>query len=91
MTSEVETAAEAPVEVARDFDGREIKVGAMVAYAVRRGSSMWLNKRKVTGIEKRSPGGFQLTVFDPEAAAQRRTVVRNLSTLVVMSDPEDSE
>ena len=34
----------------RDFLGREINVGNMIVYPVRRGSSMWLNKIRVTAI-----------------------------------------
>jgi len=40
--------------IPRDFLGREIYVGVTVIYPVRRGSSMWLNKIKVTAI-----GGVQ--------------------------------
>lgn len=40
--------------IPRDFLGREIYVGATVIYPVRRMSSMWLNKIKVTTI-----GGIQ--------------------------------
>jgi hypothetical protein len=34
----------------RDFLDREISVGDIIVYPVRRGSSMWLNKIKVTAI-----------------------------------------
>lgn len=35
----------------KDFRGREIKVGHLLVYPVRRGSSMWLSEISVTDID----------------------------------------
>jgi len=38
---------------AKDFTGRVIKVGDIIAYPVRQGSSMWMSKAEVLGIEEK--------------------------------------
>jgi hypothetical protein len=53
--------SEAPVTSLKDFMGRDITVNSTIVYPVRRGSSMWMQKMKVTQIitgNKVSIGGF---------------------------------
>ena len=68
-----------------DFLGRDIKTGDLVVYPVRRGSSMWLKRVMVTGIETRGQG-FTLIGYDPVATAQRRIHVCNLSNTIVVEN-----
>lgn len=66
--------------VARDFIGREIKAGDTIAYPVRRGSEMWLNKLSVQQV---SPGikGPQVGGLNSKG---RRVTVTNLGNVVVV-------
>lgn len=62
-----------------DFMGREITVGATVIYPVRRGSSMWMQKIKVTQVipgETPTVGGF-----NPEG---RRITLHNVANVTVV-------
>jgi expansin (peptidoglycan-binding protein) len=58
-----------------DFLGREIKIGDTIAYPVRRGSSMWLNKLRVTQVLPVSVKGLN--------ADGRWITVHNLNNVVV--------
>lgn len=68
-----------------DYLGQEIKVGDTVCYPMRRGSNMWMNKRIVSQVNKLLDGSFEIAVYDPEGAAQRRTRVRNLHSVIVVT------
>lgn len=67
--------SEAPV---LDFMGREITVGATVVYPVRRGSSMWMQKLRVTQV---IPVGPKIGGFNPEG---RRIVLQNIANVTVV-------
>ena len=65
-----------------DFMGRTITVGSLVAYPVRRGSKMWLNKLRVQQVvPDLTPwiSGF--------SDGGRRVQVRNLENVVVVENP----
>ena len=66
--------------MAVDFMGRSVKAGDTVVYPVRRGSSMWLNKLRVTQVDE---SGVQpkLVGFNP---AGRRVQVQSLDNVVVV-------
>lgn len=65
-----------------DFTGRLIEVGDNVIYPVRRGSSMWLKRMRVTSIEDRGEA-FVLGGFDPDSPTMRRITVTTLERCVV--------
>jgi len=46
--------------VAKDFLGREIRIGDICVYPVRRGSSMWLNRLLVQSFAQDVDGSFKL-------------------------------
>lgn len=65
-----------------DFLGRTIRVGALVAYPVRRGSRMWLSKLRVQQIvPDQEPwiSGF--------SDIGRRVQVKNLANVLVVEEP----
>jgi hypothetical protein len=65
-----------------DFLGRSITVGSLVAYPVRRGSKMWLNKLRVQQVvPDQSPwiSGY--------SDGGRRVQVKNLENVVVVQEP----
>jgi hypothetical protein len=70
----------AVANAAKDFVGREIKAGCEVAYPVRRGSRMWLNKLKVQQV---LDDGVKITVsgFNNEG---RRVSIFNLDNVIVL-------
>lgn len=72
---------------ARDFMGREIKVGDTVIYPVRAGSSMWLQKMRVSQVVT-SGLNPRIVVYDPTSAQQRGHSVKNLHTVVVVQEPD---
>lgn len=79
--------SETPVatDAARDFLGREIQVGNLITYPVRKGSSMWLNKLKVTQV--RNTGGvFSLVGYNPDDTFKRNVPIRNLHTVTVVPE-----
>ena len=65
--------------VARDFVNREIKAGDTIAYPVRRGSKMWLNRLTVQQIVA-GPKGLQVGGVNSKG---RRVTVTNLTNVVV--------
>jgi hypothetical protein len=67
------SSSEAPV---LDFMGREITVGATVVYPVRRGSSMWMQKIKVTQVKPATLGGYN--------NEGRRITLHNIANVVVV-------
>lgn len=66
-----------------DFVGAEIHSGDTIVYPIRQGSSMWLKKAVVTGIEPRKDS-VSLIAYDPENVSQRRLNIKNLHTVVVV-------
>jgi hypothetical protein len=64
----------------KDFLGNEITVGCHVVYPVRRGSSMWLNRIKVTQVTP-----TQVTGYNPD---KRLTHIKNLKNVVVVTLPD---
>jgi hypothetical protein len=71
---------------ALDFLGRPIKVGDTIVYPVRAGSSMWLQKMKVSQVVATAEKP-RLVVYDPTSAQQRGHSVKNLHTVVVVQEP----
>ena len=69
--------------VARDFVDREIKAGNTIAYPVRRGSKMWLNKLTVQQVCE-GPKGPQVSGVNSKG---RRVAVTNLGNVVVVQSP----
>lgn len=73
--------AEAPLSPL-DFMGRKITVGATVIYPVRRGSSMWMNKLKITQVIPETPsspptiGGYN--------SEGRRITLHNVANVTVV-------
>lgn len=67
------SSSEAPVN---DFMGREIVVGATIVYPVRRGSSMWMQKIKVTQVKPTAIGGYN--------GEGRRITLHNIANVVVV-------
>jgi hypothetical protein len=63
---------------ATDFLGREIKAGDTIAYPVRRGSSMWMNKLRITQVTPTAVTGLN--------AEGRWVTVRNLKNAVVVTE-----
>ena len=63
---------------ATDFLGREIKPDDTIVYPVRRGSSMWMNKLRVTQVLP--------TVVKGLNSEGRWIVVRNLKNAVVVTE-----
>ena len=63
-----------------DFCGREIRPAHQIAYAMRRGSRLWLNKATVLEVN-----ADHLRVQRTEPAANYPTTIRNLSTVVIIS------
>ncbi len=49
------------LEVARDFFGREIKIGDICVYPVRRGSKMWVNRIVIQNITHDARGKPKLS------------------------------
>ena len=76
MSSPSEAPAAGPV---LDFIGREITASATIVYPVRRGSSMWLNRLKVTQVV----GGPSPTVTGFNDTG-RRITLHNIQTVVVV-------
>ena len=68
--------------MSRDFAGRTIVAGATVAYPVRRGSSMWLNKLTVT-----LAADDYITGYNNEG---RRVTVKNLKNCVVIESVNEA-
>lgn len=65
-----------------DFTGRTIEPGHVVAYPVRRGSQMWLNKLTVTEVGKDSIAGYN--------SAGRPLTIKNLRNVVIIgSQPHE--
>lgn len=67
----------------KDYMGRVIECGHVLVYPVRRGSQMWMNKCRVTGIEAR-PSGCVVIGYDPDGVARRRLQIKNLTNCVVV-------
>lgn len=65
------------VQMVVDFMGREIAAGNVVAYPVRRGSKMWLNKLNVQHVEDDRITGYN--------NLGRRITVTNLKNVVVVA------
>ena len=63
-----------------DFTGRTIEPGDTVAYPVRRGSAMWLNKLNVTQVLDDSIAGYN--------PAGRLLSVRNLQNVIILPKQE---
>jgi hypothetical protein len=66
-----------------DFVNRTIEIGNTVVYPVRQGSSMWLNKMVVTGIENRDKG-YVLVGYIPDHPGKRRVQISSLDRCVVI-------
>ncbi len=66
--------------VARDFIGREITAGALIAYPVRRGSNMWLNQLKVQQVSQGTKGP-QVSGLNSKG---RRITITNIKNAVVV-------
>jgi hypothetical protein len=65
-----------------DFTGRTIETGHVVAYPVRRGSQMWLNKLTVTEVRNNSIAGFN--------NIGRPVTIKNLQNVVIIgSQPHE--
>jgi hypothetical protein len=62
---------------ALDFMGREITAGNVIAYPVRRGSKMWLNKLNVQHVEDDKIVGYN--------NLGRRITITNLRNVVVVA------
>ena len=41
----------------KDFRGREIRVGSLIAWANRQGSSLWMNTGKIVNIDEKDDWG----------------------------------
>jgi hypothetical protein len=65
-------------EATTDFLGREIKAGDTIAYPVRRGSAMWMNKLLITQALPTAVRGWN--------SEGRLITVRNLSNAIVVTD-----
>lgn len=63
-----------------DAFGTEIKPGQTIAYAVRQGSNLWLNKLVVELVSDKGIRGY-----DPTVVNQRRKTLTNRSTIVVLN------
>ena len=68
-----------PTSTTKDFVGQAINVGDSVAYAVRGGSSLWLDKIVVTQVHANKIVGYK-----PNDTMQRRITIKNLHTCVVV-------
>lgn len=65
-----------------DLDGKEIKVGCRVAYPVRGGSKMWMNKLRVQQIVEHADGdGAYLCGYNEVG---RRITVHNMKNVVLL-------
>jgi hypothetical protein len=60
-----------------DFMGREIVAGNIIAYPVRRGSKMWLNKLNVQHVEDDKVVGYN--------NLGRRITITNLKNVLVVA------
>ncbi len=63
-----------------DHLSEPIIVGCYIAYPARRGSRMWLQTMRVTGIEQ-TEDGYLLLGYTPDG---RRTRTKNLQNVVVV-------
>jgi len=70
---------DAPTAVITDAFGVAINKGDLIVFAVRKGSSQWLNKLRVTGVTASSVKGY-----DPEDTLQRAKTLRQMKTVVVL-------
>jgi len=61
-----------------DFMGRTIVAGQTVVYPVRRGSSMWMNKLKVTQVNEETILGYN--------TAGRLLTIKNLQNVVIVTE-----
>jgi hypothetical protein len=76
MSSTTQTPTVTPTT---DFVGQAINVGDTVAYAVRGGSRLWLDKIAVTQVHPNKIVGYK-----PGDTMQRRITIKNLHTCVVV-------
>lgn len=77
--SEVATVSSPPQSTTKDFVDNLINVGDTVAYAVRAGSNLWLDKIVVTQVHVNKIVGYK-----PNDTMQRRITIKNLHTCVVV-------
>jgi hypothetical protein len=69
-----------PERLAKDIVGRVIKAGVEIAYPVRRGSEMWLNRLQVQQV---IDNGVEWTVSGYNSEG-RRVNVHNLDNIIVL-------
>lgn len=76
--AEAPTQTVTPTSVITDAFGVEIRKGDTIVFAVRKGSSQWLNKLRVTGVTSATVKGY-----DPDDTMQRAKTLRQMKTVVV--------
>jgi len=67
----------------RDFTGKIIKVGDLVAYPVRRGAGLWLSSARVNLITLRNRGREAEHTIEAQGDRQRVTLLHTSRLLVV--------
>lgn len=70
-----------------DFLGQPITEHCTIVYPVRQGSSMWLQKMKVSQVVKTGES-YRLVVYDPTSSLMRGHSVKNLHTCIVVERPK---
>ena len=67
--------------VLNDAFGNAISEGDLLVFAVRQGSSMWLNKLRVLSVTATS-----VTGYDPADTNQRKKTLRQNKTIVIIPE-----
>lgn len=68
-----------------DAFGTAIQEGDLLVFAVRQGSSMWLNKLRVLSVTATS-----VTGYDPADTNQRKKTLRQNRTIVIIPEINDN-
>lgn len=84
MSEEMSPEPEQKKLIAKDFTGKDITPGCVVAYPVRRDSRMWLNLLNVTQlIQEHETMPVYLTGYRQDG---RKTNIHNLENVIVVQE-----